>query len=308
MAEQIILLGANHRILMDDAANTWKLQFYDSATATWKDIMGWDTATQKINTATWQKDGLIRLADNHRIIIDSTANTWKLQYYDSVAAAWKDIIGFDTATQKIHTLLNLKDDLQVQLGTDKDFALEYVSAADVMRVRDLINARDLLRLVKNTPIQYESAVDTVTLKDLANAINLLKLTKGIPLQYESIIPAINETARTGLAATAVAVVWTSIDLILPPAEMLRYATAAIEATWVASATDSVTAIELYDVTAAVVKASVSGNTGTNSKSAYVALTAGNVHRVRVNVTTASATAGATTGCTKAVIYLRFSPV
>jgi hypothetical protein len=222
---------------------------------------------------------IIKLGANHRIWVDDTANSFKVQFYDSGASVWKDLLGFDSATQKIHAVLTIKDGVQLQFGTDKDVALEYLGATDEIRLRDLINAIDLLKVKRN-----------------------------VPVQYESIFGAIKETPRTGLVATSTGVKWESIDLLLPPVEMLRYATIAIEATWVASATDSVTAIELYDQTAGAVKASVSGNAGTNVKSAYVSLIAGNIHRVRVNVTTASGTAGATTGCTKAIIYVRFSPI
>jgi hypothetical protein len=215
---------------------------------------------------------------NHRILVDDSANVLKVQFYNSGTGVWKDLLGFDSATQKIHTVMNIKDGVQLQFGTDRDVALEYLGATDEIRLRDLINVLDLLKVKRN-----------------------------VPVQYESLISAINETARTGLAAGSTGIKWESIDVLIPPAEMLRYATVSIEATWVASHTDSVTTIELYDVTGAVVKASVSGNVGANVKSAYVALTAGNIHRVRVKVTTASATATATTGCTKAVLYVKFAP-
>jgi hypothetical protein len=222
---------------------------------------------------------IIKFGANHRIIIDDIVNTYKIQFYDSVATSWKDIVGYDTATQQTHALPALKDNLREIFGTDKDFALEYASADDVFRVRDLINSIDLIKLKKNTP-----------------------------LQYESILPVIAETARTELVATTTGVKWESADIIIPSTEMMRYGSVALEATWTASNVDSETAIELYDVTGAAVKVSVSANAGTNLKSAYVALTADNVHRVRVNVTTLSATAGATTGVVKALLYLKFNPV
>jgi len=119
------------------------------------------------------------------------------------------------------------------------------------------------------------------------------------------IPVIFETAKTGLAADSTGVKFESQDLVLTAEELGCLKGAYVEATWTASATDSATAIELYDVTGAAVVASVSGNTGTNVRSTAGSLTAGNVNRVRANVTTASATAGATTGCSKAVVILLF---
>jgi hypothetical protein len=222
---------------------------------------------------------IINFGANHRIIVDDVINTYKIQFYDTVATSWKDIIVYDTTTQKTNALPPLKDNLQEIFGTDKDFALEYVSTDDVFRVRDLINSTDLLRLKKNTP-----------------------------LQYESLIPVISENARMGLVATTTGIKWETESLLIPTVEMMRYASVALEAAWTASNTDSVTAIELYDSDASLVKTSVSGNAGSNIKSPYIALTIGNRHKVRVNVTTASATAGATTGVVKVVLYLRFNPV
>jgi len=119
------------------------------------------------------------------------------------------------------------------------------------------------------------------------------------------IPIIAETARTGLAADSIGVKWESIDLIFSADELQSLKGAYIEGTWTASNADSITQLELYDVTAATIIASVSGNTGTNSRSTAGTITAGNVLRVRVNVTTASATAGATTDVTKAILILVF---
>ena len=118
---------------------------------------------------------------------------------------------------------------------------------------------------------------------------------------EHVVPVIAEVARTGLVDSEAGVKWTSAEILIPPG---AFWSAAIEATWTASATDSVNAIELYDATAGAVAASVSGNAGTNAKSSYACLTAGHRYVVRVNVTTASATAGATLDVTKAVLYIR----
>ena len=83
--------------------------------------------------------------------------------------------------------------------------------------------------------------------------------------------------------------------------------AVLRATWTASATDSVTAIELYDVTAGAVRGSVSGNAGTDAEASIdiTALVDGNLHELRVNVTTASATTGATTDVVYAILELTY---
>jgi len=49
MPERIISLGPNHRIIVDDTLNIWKLQFYDTTAAVWKDIMAYKTDDQTIS-------------------------------------------------------------------------------------------------------------------------------------------------------------------------------------------------------------------------------------------------------------------
>ena len=81
----------------------------------------------------------------------------------------------------------------------------------------------------------------------------------------------------------------------------------LRATWTASATDSVTAIELYDVTSGTVIGSVSGNTGTDSETSISvsSITSGDLFELRVEVTTASATSGATTDVNYGVLELEY---
>jgi len=44
------------------------------------------------------------------MLVDDTANFWKLQFYDSAAATWKDIITFKTEIQKITQDLPVRKD------------------------------------------------------------------------------------------------------------------------------------------------------------------------------------------------------
>jgi len=83
--------------------------------------------------------------------------------------------------------------------------------------------------------------------------------------------------------------------------------AIIRATWIADEPDSVTAIELYDETAGSVVGSVSGNTGTDEESSDLsgAITSGHLFSLRINVTTASATTGATTSVMYAILELTY---
>jgi len=110
--------------------------------------------------------------------------------------------------------------------------------------------------------------------------------------------------QTGLAADSTGVKYTSGKFKINTTHLKS---AIIRATWTASDTDSVTAIELYDDTAATVVGSVSGNTGTDEESSDLSasITSGNTFVLRVNVTTASATAGATTDVDYAVLELTY---
>lgn len=109
---------------------------------------------------------------------------------------------------------------------------------------------------------------------------------------------------TGLAADSTGVKYTSGKFKIDTNGLKK---AVIRATWTASATDSVTAIELYDETAGSVVGSISGNTGTDVESSDLSgsITDGDLFSLRVDVTTASATAGATTDVTYAILELTY---
>ena len=115
----------------------------------------------------------------------------------------------------------------------------------------------------------------------------------------AIIPP--DIPQTGLDATATGVKWTSVvKLKIDPA---RVNSVTLRATWTASDTDSVTAIEVYDITAAAVLGSVSGNTGTDVEGTITGFTAGNLVTLRANVTTASAATAASTDVTYCLLEL-----
>jgi hypothetical protein len=114
---------------------------------------------------------------------------------------------------------------------------------------------------------------------------------------EEQIPVLTDE-KAGLAADSTGVKYTAPYKFLISSDLLSCAKAVyIEADIEASNADSVTAVELYDTTAGVVRGSASGNSGDRIRSSDLkaSLVAGNEHTVRINVTTASATAGATTG-------------
>lgn len=114
---------------------------------------------------------------------------------------------------------------------------------------------------------------------------------------------IPDSNQTGLASDSTGVKWTSNFKFKVDPQNLK--SAIIRASWTATATDSVVAIEVYDETAGAVLGSVSGNTGTNAEGSVTGFTAGNLVTVRLNVTTASATAGATTDLLYVVVELTY---
>jgi len=81
----------------------------------------------------------------------------------------------------------------------------------------------------------------------------------------------------------------------------------LQGSWDASETDSKTAIELYDKTKDEVIASISGNTGDNEETdiSVDKIFDGHLYTLRVNVTTASGTSGATTAVSYAVLEMKW---
>lgn len=106
-----------------------------------------------------------------------------------------------------------------------------------------------------------------------------------------------EGQATGLVADATGVQKEGYKHFILDLNILKHAKAAyIEVAKASSAGDEVTAIEVYDDTAAAVADSLSvtgATTHTRSVDILASLTAGNEIHVRWNVTTASATTGAT---------------
>ena len=114
---------------------------------------------------------------------------------------------------------------------------------------------------------------------------------------------IPDSNQAGLSAATTGVKWTSNFKFKIDPQNLK--SAVVRATWTATNTDSVTAIEVYDETATTILGSVSGNAGTNTEGSVTGFTAGNVVTVRLDVTTASATSTATTSLTYAVLELTY---
>ena len=119
-----------------------------------------------------------------------------------------------------------------------------------------------------------------------------------------VIPIIGVHDQTGLAADSTGVKYEGPRFKIYTRHLKE---AVLRATWSASHSDSVTAIELYDVTAGAVRGSLSGNSGTDEETSITVsdLVDGHLHEIRVNVTTASATSGATTDVKYAILELKY---
>jgi len=157
-------------------------------------------------------------------------------------------------------------------------------------------------MTKVTPILTEDikdgAVITEKIKDGIITIPKIKLDE---IQVK--IPQVFIERGTGsLAADSVGVKYTSpIKLRLLKKHVKS---GVIRTTWVASHTDSRTNIYIWALTDGIKVAEVSGNAGTNVEGAVTLPTTDNqLCEMRVEVTTASATAGATTACHYAVAEL-----
>ena len=210
---------------------------------------------------------------------DDATNVHALQWYDSAAAAWKDVMTYNTATQRITRLIVTDEltDLLITTAKLADAAVATVKLADagVTEVKVADGATTKAKITADT-IRIEIPISLLT------------------------------NSQTGLAADATGVKYETPYQLLVSADMLQSAKAAyIEAHIEASATDSVTAVEFYDATAAAIRGSASANAGARVRSADFkgSLVAGNEHTVRIDVTTASATAGATTGVQMARLIL-----
>jgi len=109
--------------------------------------------------------------------------------------------------------------------------------------------------------------------------------------------------QTGLAADSVGVKFTSVVKYAIRAKHLKRIT--LRATWTASHTDSVTEIRVIgSISGKIV--SLVGNTGTTAgTSVTTGWTDGELIHIEVAVTTASATAGATTDLVYAIIELEY---
>ena len=114
---------------------------------------------------------------------------------------------------------------------------------------------------------------------------------------------IPDSSQTGLAADSTGVKWTSNFKFKINGK--RAKSVVLRASWSASESDSVAAIELYDIDGGAVVGSLSGNAGTDEEENIdpSSVVSDHLYTMRLNITTASATSGATVDVSYIVVEL-----
>jgi len=214
--------------------------------------------------------------DDFAIIFNKSTQKFYIKWWDADASTWQTREQMDAADALREVLPALTDDLELSFGDDGDFTLRFDSTNDDFRVKDGDNAVDLFRLKKNTVVGYTVPVAP---QDCYN--------------------------QTGLAADSTGVKFTSSIRVKVDARYLKKIR--LRASWDASHTDSVTEVRVVGTTTGTI-ASVSGNTGSNEEAEGTSFSDGELVYVEVAVTTASATTGATTDLTYAVIEFVYEMV
>jgi len=216
------------------------------------------------------KRTLVRRADNSaRISYDDSTSEIIFERYNTETAAWEESLKINLPAKRITTIADVDDDLKVYFGRTNKYALRYDSTNDTIVISDEVNDVDLFSLKRNSIVGYT-----------------------VPVAPQDCIN------QTGLAADSTGVKFTSVVRTKVDARYLKKIR--LRASWTASHTDSVTEVRVVGTTTGTI-ASVSGNTGSDEEAEGTSFSDGELVYVEVAVTTASATAGATTDLTYAVI-------
>jgi hypothetical protein len=99
-----------------------------------------------------------------KIVIDPSVNSYKLQFYNTTTAAWEDVLEYNPATKETVLAPAFRDGVKLSLGTDSDYSLYYDATADAFRLRDEVNAVDILEISRNGVI--------TVIKNLADDLEL----------------------------------------------------------------------------------------------------------------------------------------
>ena len=211
--------------------------------------------------------------DDFAIVFNKSSQKFYIKWWDAAASTWETRAQIDAANALQEVLPALTDDLELPFGADKDFTARYDATNDDFRIKGGV---DLFRLKKNTVVGYT-----------------------VPVAPQDCIN------QTGLAADSTGVKFTSVVRTKVDARYLKKIR--LRASWDASHTDSTTEVRVVGTTTGTI-ASVSGNTGSNEEAEGTSFSDGELVYVEVAVTTASATTGATTDLTYAVIEFVYEMV
>ena len=209
------------------------------------------------------KRTLVRRADNSaRISYDDSTSELIFERYNTETAAWEEALKINLPEKRITTIADVDDDLKINFGRTNKYALRYNSTNDSWVISDEVNSVDLFGVKRNAIVGYTVPVAP---QDCYN--------------------------QTGLAADSTGAKFTSSVRIRVDGRYLKKIR--LRASWTASHTDSVTEVRVVGSTTGTI-ASVSGNTGSNEEAEGTDFSDGELVYIEVAVTTASATAGATT--------------
>ena len=214
--------------------------------------------------------------DDFAIVFNKCSQKFYIKWWDAAASTWETRAQIDAADALQEVLPALTDDLELPFGADKDFTVRYDATNDDFRIKDAVNAVDLFRLKKNTVVGYT-----------------------VPVAPQDCIN------QTGLAADSTGVKFTSVVKTKVDDRYLKKIR--LRASWTASNTDSVTEVRVVGTTTGTI-ASVSGNTGSDAEAEGTSFSDGELVYIEVAVTTASATTGATTDLTYAIIEFIYEMV
>ena len=150
--------------------------------------------------------------------------------------------------------------------------------------------------------RFDLTKDAVTATEIADAsVTTSKLASNA---VKVTIPIVGVHDQNGLAADSTGVKYEGPRFRINTTGLKS---ATLRATWTSSATDSQTNIELFDVTSGtILNNALFGNSGTDSETSITSsITSGDLFELRVEVTAASATSGATTDVKYGVLELTY---
>jgi len=215
------------------------------------------------------KRTLVRRADNAaRISYDDSTSELIFERYNTETAAWEESLKINLLAKRITFIADVDDDLKLNFGRTNKFAQRYDSSTDSWVLSDEVNDVDLFRLRRNTVVGYT-----------------------VPVAPQDCI-------NQSMAADSTGTKFASSVKIRVDGRYLKKIR--LRASWTASNTDSVTEVRVVGTSSGTI-VSVSGNTGSDEEAEGTTFSDGELVYVEVAVTTASATAGATTTLTYAIV-------